>query len=117
MLRVRRVYDAVSAEDGFRILVDRIWPRGISQERAKLGLWLKYIAPSDRLRKWFNHDREKWEQFKQRYFEELDGKGDLIDLILEKLSSGSVTLLFGAKDEKFNNAVALQEYIAARRKS
>jgi uncharacterized protein YeaO (DUF488 family) len=111
MLRAKRVYDAISDEDGFRILVDRIWPRGISKERAKLALWLKDIAPSDQLRKWFGHDQAKWGEFKQKYFNELGDKEDLVNLILEKMSSGNVTLLFGAKDEKFNNAVALKEYI------
>ena len=117
VLRVKRVYDAVSDEDGFRILVDRIWPRGMSKEKARLALWLKDIGPSDGLRKWFGHDPEKWSEFKQRYYKELNDKERLITLILEKMSSGNVTLLFGAKDEKFNNAIALKEYIAKRQRS
>lgn len=117
MLRVKRVYDTVSDEDGFRILVDRLWPRGISKERAKLALWLKDIAPSDGLRKWFGHDQKKWSEFKEKYHKELGDKASLISLVLEKMSSGNVTLLFGAKDEKFNNAVALKEYIAERQRS
>jgi uncharacterized protein YeaO (DUF488 family) len=111
MLRVKRVYDTVSDEDGFRILVDRIWPRGVSKDRAKLAFWLKNIAPSDQLRKWFGHDQEKWSEFKQKYYDELGDKEGLVNLILEKMSLGNVTLLFGAKDEKFNNAIALKEYI------
>ncbi len=117
MLRVKRVYDIVSDEDGFRILVDRIWPRGISKERAKLALWLRDIAPSDGLRKWFGHDQKKWGEFKGKYYKELGDKENLISLVLEKMSSGNVTLLFGAKDDKFNNAIALKEYIAERQRS
>ena len=117
MLRVKRVYDTVSDEDGFRILVDRLWPRGISKERAKLALWLKDIAPSDGLRKWFGHDQRKWNEFREKYYKELGNKENLISLMLEKISSGNVTLLFGAKDEEFNNAVALKEYIAKRQRS
>jgi len=117
MLRIKTVYDAVADDDGFRILVDRIWPRGVSKDRAKLALWLKDIAPSDRLRNWFGHDREKWSEFKQKYYDELADKEGLVNLILEKMSSGNVTLLFGAKDEKFNNAVALKEYILKAKKA
>jgi uncharacterized protein YeaO (DUF488 family) len=117
MLRVKRVYDTASDEDGFRILVDRIWPRGISKEKADLALWLKDIAPSDQLRKWFSHDQKKWSEFKEKYYQELEDKEHLISEILEKMSSGNVTLLFGAKDEKFNNAIALEEYLAERQKN
>jgi uncharacterized protein YeaO (DUF488 family) len=114
VLRVKRVYDTVSDEDGFRILVDRLWPRGMSKERARLVLWLKDIAPSDGLRKRFGHDHGKWNEFEEKYHQELEEKGSLVSLILERMSSGNVTLLFGAKDEKFNNAVALKEYIVER---
>jgi uncharacterized protein YeaO (DUF488 family) len=114
VLRVKRVYDAVSGEDGLRILVDRIWPRGMSKERAKVGLWLKEIAPSDQLRHWFSHDPKKWDEFKEKYGKELNNKESLIKLIVAKMSSGNVTLLFGAREEKFNNAVALKEYITQR---
>jgi uncharacterized protein YeaO (DUF488 family) len=116
VLRVKRVYDTVSDEDGFRILVDRIWPRGMSKEKAKLALWLKDIAPSNGLRKWFGHDQKKRGEFKQRYHQELSDKESLITLILGKMSSGNVTLLFGAKDEEFNNAVVLKEYISERQR-
>jgi uncharacterized protein YeaO (DUF488 family) len=114
MLRVKRVYDRASASDGFRILVDRLWPRGMSKEQARIDLWLKDIAPSDRLRKWFAHDETKWGEFKQRYHRELAGKEDLIQLIMENLSRGDVTLLYGAREERFNNAVALKEFIDKR---
>jgi uncharacterized protein YeaO (DUF488 family) len=116
MLRVKRIYNTVSDEDGFRILVDRIWPRGMSKKRAKLYLWLKDIAPSDGLRKWFGHEGKKWSEFKEKYNKELGGKESLITLIVEKMSLGNVTLLFGARDEEFNNAVALKEYIEERQK-
>ena len=86
MLRVKRVYDTVSNEDGFRILVDRIWPRGISKERAQLALWLRDIAPSDGLRKWFGHDQRKWNEFKEKYHKELGNKENLISLVVEKMS-------------------------------
>jgi uncharacterized protein YeaO (DUF488 family) len=114
VLRIKRVYDSVSDEDGFRILVDRLWPRGISKEKASVALWLKDIAPSDGLRKWFGHDQKKWSEFKEKYYKELGEKENLISLILEEMSSGNVTLIFGAKDENFNNAVALKEYIVER---
>ena len=117
MLRVKRVYDMVSDVDGFRVLVDRLWPRGMSKEKAKVALWLKDIAPSDGLRKWFGHDEKKWTEFKEKYRTELGEKENLISLILEKISSGDVTLLFGAKDEKFNNAVVLEEYITEKQGS
>jgi uncharacterized protein YeaO (DUF488 family) len=114
MLRVKRVYDKASAGDGFRILVDRLWPRGMSKEEAQIDLWLKDIAPSDKLRKWFAHDEKKWSEFKQRYQQELAAKEDLIQLIMEKLARGDVTLLYGAREERFNNAVALKEFIDKR---
>jgi uncharacterized protein YeaO (DUF488 family) len=117
MLRVKRVYDTVSGEDGFRILVDRLWPRGMSKEKANVALWLKDIAPSEGLRRWFGHDQKKWSEFQEKYHKELGEKEGLVSLISEKLSSGNVTLLFGAKDEKFNNAVALKEYIEERQRS
>jgi uncharacterized protein YeaO (DUF488 family) len=117
MLQVKRVYGTASDEDGFRILVDRLWPRGMSKEKAQIALWLKDIAPNDELRKWFGHDQKKWSEFKEKYHKELGDKESLITLILDKMSSGNVTLLFGAKDEKFNNAIALKEYIDERQRS
>lgn len=110
-MEIKRIYEAASEDDGFRILVDRLWPRGLRKEKAKVNLWLKEIAPSNDLRKWFSHDPGKWEEFKERYFEELEDKKDLIDLILKKTEEGKITLLYQAKDEKFNNAIALKEYL------
>ncbi len=110
MIKIKRIYEEPAQDDGSRILVDRLWPRGLSKDRAKVELWLKDIAPGDALRKWFAHEPEKWNEFKSRYFQELQDKKQLVDLIVEKARSG-VTLLYGAKDEKHNNAVALKEYI------
>lgn len=113
-IQVKRIYEASHAQDGFRILVDRLWPRGIKKEQAKIGLWLKEISPSDSLRKWFNHEPEKWEEFKQRYFKELDQKQDLVEQLTLHAKKSNVTILFSAKDEAHNNAVALREYLLDR---
>ncbi len=110
MIKIARVYSS-SEERGYRILVDRLWPRGLSKEDAKLDLWLKEIGPSNELRKWFGHDPERWDQFREKFFDELDLKKDLVDKIILKAREGDVILLFGAKDEEHNNAVALKEYI------
>ena len=115
-LSIKRIYDPPAKEDGFRILVDRLWPRGMKKERAAVAEWLKDIAPSDALRKWFSHDPGKWPEFRRRYFEELENKDEMIDLILEKERHGAVTFLYGAREEKVNNAVALKEYIEAKLK-
>lgn len=114
MIKVKRVYDEPDEDDGLRVLVDRLWPRGMSKKRAKVDLWLKDIAPSDELRKWFAHEPEKWEEFRSRYFEELKDKQKDVDLITEKAQSVVVTLLFGTKDLEHNNAVALKEYLEAK---
>jgi uncharacterized protein YeaO (DUF488 family) len=103
----------------FRILVDRLWPRGLSKDKVKVDLWEKEIAPSNTLRKWFSHDENKWNEFKQRYFKELDEKSELVNMILGKVkekekqesSSSTITLLYGTKEDRFNNAVALEEYL------
>ena len=114
MIRIKRIYDSPGEEDGFRILVDRLWPRGLSKEKAKIGLWMKEIAPSDILRKWYAHDPQKWDEFKRKYFEELESKKELINEITQKVSDGNVTLLFSSKEERLNNAVALKEYIGKK---
>ena len=111
MIRTKRVYDIPEESDGFRILVDRLWPRGLTKERAKVDLWLKEIAPSDALRKGFCHDVQKWPEFKKQYFEELENRQQLVNLIADKARNGTVTLVYGAKEERFNNAVALKEYL------
>jgi len=114
MIRIKRIYDSPGEEEGFRILVDRLWPRGLSKEKAKIGLWMKEIAPSDILRKWYAHDPQKWDEFKRKYFEELESKKELINEITQKVSDGNVTLLFSSKEERLNNAVALKEYIGKK---
>lgn len=110
-IEIKRIYDAPDKADGFRILIDRLWPRGIKKVDAALDLWLKEIAPSNTLRKWFNHDAEKWPEFQKRYAKELEDKQDLIDLIKEKATAQTVTLLFGSKEMEHNNAVALLNII------
>jgi len=115
MIKIKRVYDQPESGDGFRILVDRIWPRGLSKGKADVDLWLKEIAPSDELRKWFGHEPEKWPEFRQRYAAELDAKHDEVAAIREHARKGTVTLLFGARDDQHNNAVVLKEYIESKR--
>jgi uncharacterized protein YeaO (DUF488 family) len=110
-LKIKRVYEEAGREDGFRILVDRLWPRGLAKERAAVDLWLKEIAPSDDLRKWYGHEPEKWPGFKKRYFSELRGHRELVETIMTKARKGPLTLLFGSKEERYNNAVALKEFI------
>ena len=110
MIRIKRIYDAPSQNDGYRALVDRLWPRGIKKERAGIEIWLKDAAPSDELRKWFNHEPQKWGDFKKRYFVELEYKQGILGPIIEKVGEG-VTLLYSAKDRQHNNAVALKEYL------
>jgi uncharacterized protein YeaO (DUF488 family) len=112
MLRTKRVYDRPARGDGYRVLVDRLWPRGLSKEEARVDIWLKDIAPSGELRKWFGHDPQRWPEFKRRYFRELDRKAELAERIPRR--GKTVTLLFGAKDEEHNNAVALREYLEKR---
>ena len=113
-VKLKRVYEAPSEDDGFRILTDRLWPRGISKEKAQLGVWEKAIAPSPELRKWFGHDPEKYEEFRKRYLEELSHNEEtdhFISLVRENLEKGPVTLLFGAKDTEHNRAVVLKEFL------
>lgn len=110
---VKRIYAPPSPSDGQRVLVDRIWPRGVSKEHAALRLWLKDIAPSDELRKWFGHEPARWAEFQKRYRAELDGNGEALAELHGLMREGRVTLLYGAHDEANNNAVALAEYLRA----
>jgi uncharacterized protein YeaO (DUF488 family) len=111
-IKIERIYDNPRGNNNsFRILVDRLWPRGLSKDKVKFDLWQKDIAPSNSLRKWFGHDEKKWDEFKRRYSKELDKNSDLANTIINKAKDGSITLLYGAKEEKFNNAVALKEYL------
>jgi uncharacterized protein YeaO (DUF488 family) len=110
-VNVKRVYEPPSGDDGIRVLVDRLWPRGLSKAKASVDLWLKDLAPSVRLRRWFNHDPGRWAEFKQRYAEELDAKTAAIAALTGAARRGRVTLLFGARDQHHNNAVALHAYL------
>jgi len=111
MVKLKRVYDAASSTDGIRVLVDRLWPRGITRDEAAVHQWLKEIAPSDRLRRWFSHDPAKWEEFKKRYEAELKGKPELIEELKAASRKHTVTLLYSAADTEHNNAVALHEIL------
>lgn len=108
MIRVKRIYDPPASDDGFRVLVDRIWPRGMKKAEAALDLWLKDVAPSTELRRWFGHDPAKWAEFRRRYQAELDQQPDAMALLKEKVRRSTVTLLYAAKDPDHNNAVALK---------
>jgi uncharacterized protein YeaO (DUF488 family) len=110
-VRIKRVYTEPDAEDGLRILVDRLWPRGLTKARAKVDLWLREIAPSTELRKWFSHDPAKWGEFQRRYHEELQQNADQLGVLLREARKGPVTLLYGAKDELRNEAVVLQQLV------
>jgi len=116
MIKIKRIYDAPTPDDGIRILVDRLWPRGVSKEKAKVDLWLREIAPSNELRKWYGHDPKKWAEFRKRYFSDLHTKRELVNQIVQKTKEGDVTLLYSSKEEKINNAVALKEYIEKQKK-
>ena len=112
MIKVKRIHDAPSHDDGFRILVDRLWPRGIKKGRAHVDLWLHQVAPSHDLREWFSHDPRKWGTFKARYEKELRGKKDWLDQVRDaERERDTVTLLFAARDRQRNNAVALKQFL------
>ena len=106
-LSIKRSYEAPAASDGKRILIDRLWPRGLSKEKARIDLWMKEIAPSSDLRKWFGHDPEKWKEFQVRYKKELAANSELVDSIREMANRETVTLVYSAKDEEHNDAVVL----------
>lgn len=114
-LRIKRAYEPASDEDGYRVLVDRLWPRGISKDHARIDLWLKDVAPSTGLRKWFGHDPERWDEFRRRYTQELTGNPEPLDRLRSLMRKGPVTLVYGAKDEQHNDAVVLHELLAAAR--
>ena len=112
MIGIKRIYEDYSKDDGYRILVDRLWPRGVSKERAMIDLWSKETAPSDELRKWYSHDPKKWDEFKKMYHAELSNKIDSIIHIKEiEKEQKLVTLLYGAKDKKFTHAIVLQNFL------
>lgn len=111
MIRVKRVYESAGPDDGTRFLVDKVWPRGIKKESLPLDGWLKDVAPSGTLRRWFGHDPQKWTEFRERYFEELESNPEAIRPILEAARQGDVTLIYSARDTEHNNAVALKQYL------
>lgn len=108
-LKIKRVYDKPAEEDGTRILVDRLWPRGLTKQKAKVDVWLKDIAPSTELRKWFAHDPEKWKEFIKRYKKELHENNGQTAILKEYLEQGAVTLVYGARDEVHNEALVIKE--------
>lgn len=113
-IRAKRVYEEPGPGDGYRVLVDRVWPRGLSKENVKADEWLKDVAPSNELRKWFGHDPDKWQEFKKRYRAELKVQEEAVQSLLDAAGKSVVTLLYSAKDEEHNQAVALKEYLQAQ---
>lgn len=111
--RTKRIYEPAAPEDGRRILVDRLWPRGVSKERAAVDYWARNVAPSDALRQWYRHDADKWPEFKRRYFAELGSNGEALGELRAHLKSAVVTLLFSSRETELNNAQALREYLDA----
>ena len=113
-ITVKRIYEPAVQGDGYRILVDRLWPRGVSKAAAQIDLWLKDIGPSTDLRQWFNHDPARWEEFRRRYYAELQEKTALLATITEQAKTRPVTLVYSAKDEQHNQAVALRSFLLKR---
>ena len=111
---IKRAYEEPERQDGTRILVDRLWPRGLTKEKVKIDLWLKDVAPSTELRKWFAHDPGKWAEFRSRYLEELKRNKEPLSLLRQEAAKGTLTLVYGAKDQQHNEAVVLRELLSAR---
>jgi uncharacterized protein YeaO (DUF488 family) len=111
MIHLKRAYEEPSKTDGLRVLVERLWPRGLTKERAAVDLWLKEVAPSPELRKWFGHDPARWEQFQERYRQELQEKKDAVRLLKQKAKDGTVTLVYAARDEAHNGALVLKGFL------
>jgi uncharacterized protein YeaO (DUF488 family) len=115
LLKTKRVYEPVDPSDGTRFLVDRLWPRGVKREKLKMEAWLKDVAPSPELRKWFSHDPKKWEEFQKRYRAELESNPDAWKPILEAAKHGDVTLLYSARDTEHNSALLLKAFLEEKR--
>jgi uncharacterized protein YeaO (DUF488 family) len=115
MIKLKRAYESPSKNDGQRILVERLWPRGVSKEKAKIQLWLKELAPSAELRKWYQHDVSKWDEFQKRYQKELAKKEEMIKDLEKILSKSSVTFVYAARNEEHNSALVLKGYIEDRK--
>jgi len=111
MIKLNRAYEKPAKDDGERILVERLWPRGVTKAKAKLDLWLKDVAPSTELRKWFGHDPDRWIEFRQRYRKELKQKADQIKLLRRKAREGTITLIYAARDEAHNGALVLKQFL------
>ena len=111
MIQLKRAYEAASPDDGLRILVERLWPRGVSKQKAQFDLWLKDLAPSTELRKWYSHDPARWPEFRKRYWAELKDLGDFLVLLKYVIKERKVTFVFAASDEERNSAVALKEFL------
>jgi uncharacterized protein YeaO (DUF488 family) len=111
VISLKRAYAQPAPEDGFRVLVERLWPRGLKKEALALDLWLREIAPSPELRRWFGHDPAKWGEFCRRYWAELAGRPDAVKLLREKVQEGPVTLIYGSRDQAHNAAVALRKFL------
>lgn len=113
MIQIKRIYSKPLSRESpyFAVLVDRLWPRGLRKDQVRIDLWLKDIAPSGQLRKWFGHDPARWAEFRERYFAELDNKAELVQIIVDKARNRLVCLLYGARDERYNHAVALKEFL------
>jgi len=117
MIKLKRVYERASKEDGLRILVERLWPRGLTKAQTGINLWLKDIAPSPELRKWFNHEPEKWDEFKKRYWSELKDKKETIKILKQHLKKNDATFIYAARDDEHNNALALKEFLEKKGKT
>jgi uncharacterized protein YeaO (DUF488 family) len=111
-IKLKRVYEKPNEKDGYRILVDRLWPRGLTKEKAAVDLWLKNIAPTTELRKWFNHDPERWKEFQNRYIKEVEENKEAVSILKWHLKTGVVTLLYASKDEVHNEALVLKNYFS-----
>ena len=116
-ISLKRVYEDPAKSDGCRVLVERLWPRGLSKQAARIDLWPKDVAPSTELRRWFNHEADKWTEFKRRYFKELRAQPESLEPVLERTRAGRVTFVFASREQRLNNAVALREYVMRRIRS
>jgi len=117
MIEVKRVYEPAATSDGTRFLVDHLWPRGLKKEAVRVKSWIKAVSPTNELRHWFGHEPAKWKEFQRRYFAELDQKPEAWQPLLEAAQESDITLVFGARDEEHNNAVALKSYLEKRLKA
>ena len=111
MIRIKRAYEPAASSDGVRVLVERLWPRGISKERAALDFWTKNVAPSPELRRWFGHDPARWDEFRRRYWAELDAKPEAVEALRREIEHKTATLVYSSRDTEHNAAVALREYL------